>query len=731
MTDQKAIELPALGRPFRLGMLYNLRQDSLIPGVRLWRSEVTEKNTRKTSQISTNYEIITNDSLQEKTKRLGVKGSLKLSVLGGLVNLSGSAEYASDQQKSEHQTRLTLKYSTTTFFEELNVGDLGDVKSNYRELSDVAEATHIVVAILYGAEAFFVFDHNLTNSEDKTTVQGTLEAVIKKIPKLDTGASASLDMNNSEKRLAENLKCKFYGDFRFSENPSTFADAVRVYKNLPKLLGEKFEHAVPKTVWLLPLQLLDSKAERFLRDISSNTVNYCMKLVEQCHSLTVKATDLTKSSVFEHFSQLKEELDKFIESISTCERNMKGQIADLLPEIRGGKREEKALYDCFSATEASPFNYKTLEKWLVQKANEITFITDLTDAITTARGSKAGSNILPNVSFISSPLSTILGKIGSNYVLCLSFQLNEIDEPQLANMKNYLHSNTKERQQLRNVSSHDWLNDYENIAKIRSNVYQFIELAKGHVSDDKIKFVVNEKYLPGGERRVKIVLFKEGLPQDDYNELKKNAVAISFCAQTLTDVFKVNRKIEELWLSATAITDYDFIMLTDELKKNETNLEKLYLYRNPQLTSGSARYLGELIRATTKLSQISMSGANIDSHWATEVASALKVNRSVTVLSLDFCQIGDDGAKALGEMLMMNRKLSCLEVKKNQITDVGAKALASGLKQNSTLLQLRVGGNNFSADSKGGKELPRRVAHFEFLDPELRDSSLFFDLSSG
>ena len=58
-SHQKPIELVTLGRPFRLGMLYDIRSDALIPGLTLWDSQKLKENTTKTDLASTNYEVIT------------------------------------------------------------------------------------------------------------------------------------------------------------------------------------------------------------------------------------------------------------------------------------------------------------------------------------------------------------------------------------------------------------------------------------------------------------------------------------------------------------------------------------------------------------------------------------------------------------------------------------------------------------------------------------------------
>ena len=83
---------PCLGRPFHLGMLYDCRSDHLIPGVTLWGPETLNKAVVKPQECC-DFEVISEDSLSEKTFRLEVDAELKLSLLSGLVNVEGAAKF--------------------------------------------------------------------------------------------------------------------------------------------------------------------------------------------------------------------------------------------------------------------------------------------------------------------------------------------------------------------------------------------------------------------------------------------------------------------------------------------------------------------------------------------------------------------------------------------------------------------------------------------------------------
>ncbi|CAF3105464.1 unnamed protein product, partial [Rotaria sp. Silwood2] len=172
------IEMMALGRPFRLGMLYDYRRDKLIPAVTLWDPDVLKNNCTTTPQPYTNYIIKAENSLNDKVNLLGAEGSMKLSILSGLVDVSGSAKYVNDRKMTKRLERVTLKYSTTLRFEQLSMSHLDKKKMIHTDVLDQDVATHVVIGIVYGADAFFVFNRESSQNEDSTLVHGKVEVLV-------------------------------------------------------------------------------------------------------------------------------------------------------------------------------------------------------------------------------------------------------------------------------------------------------------------------------------------------------------------------------------------------------------------------------------------------------------------------------------------------------------------------------------------------------------------------
>ncbi|KAF3848244.1 hypothetical protein F7725_021272 [Dissostichus mawsoni] len=174
-TESGTIEVAALGRPFSLGMLYDCRNDSLVPGITLWDCDDLQNHIRERQQKYNHFDIVASESIEDKSSALNVEASLKASFLSGLVEVEGSAKYLNDTKTSKNQARVTLKYQATTKFQELSMNHLGgEHVKKHQFVFDQGIATHVVTGILYGAQAFFDFDREVSVNENHQDIQGNL-----------------------------------------------------------------------------------------------------------------------------------------------------------------------------------------------------------------------------------------------------------------------------------------------------------------------------------------------------------------------------------------------------------------------------------------------------------------------------------------------------------------------------------------------------------------------------
>ncbi|KAK9952918.1 hypothetical protein ABG768_016946 [Culter alburnus] len=367
-----SIETAALGRPFQLGMLYDCRRDALVPGIRLWSKEQLQQNISTKPQINTLFTVTASDSIEEKTKLLNIDGCLKLSLLGGLINVSGAANFLKDTKKSFNQQRLTLHYHSTTKFEELIINHFASGDMAHYE-NDVA--THVVTAVLYGADACFVFDREVSSDEDKRVIAGEVNAALEQLKGISAGASMRL--NKNLKTAAQKFKCTFYGDFQLPCNPISFEEAMKVFEDLPKLLGENKELVVPLRVWLYPLDKLFSKIVKFQNEISMGLSTDIESVIESLSTTEMKCSDLLTDTPALTFTAFHDKINDMKKNCNQCRLSLVKKLGSLLPKIRGKFIEDSALIDLLKYHVESPFERSALEQWLKEKEEESEIIKSL------------------------------------------------------------------------------------------------------------------------------------------------------------------------------------------------------------------------------------------------------------------------------------------------------------------------------------------------------------------
>lgn len=331
----------------------------------LWDEQQLKQNTVVRPQIKTELNVTTSDTIDEKAKHLKVDGELKLSILGGNVTLNGAARYFNDNKRSFLQERLTLHYRTSTKFEHLTMNHLAQGNMHHHD------ATHVVTAVLYGADAFFVFDRDVTLEEKKKDKQGEVNIDPDKLKILfSAGGQVALKVHETEKAAVKKLSCTFYGDFMLPSNPTTFEDAVKVYTDLPKLLGENGKHAVPVKVWLFPLVKLDPRAARLQRNITTELIRKVESVIQALNVTEMKCGDLLLGTTAKSFSTFHNQVQDFQKFCKEYKQDFTEQLGSLLPEIRGGKTDINALSELLKAHDESPFNNRDLHQWITVKEKQ-------------------------------------------------------------------------------------------------------------------------------------------------------------------------------------------------------------------------------------------------------------------------------------------------------------------------------------------------------------------------
>ncbi|XP_027035082.2 neoverrucotoxin subunit beta-like isoform X2 [Tachysurus fulvidraco] len=477
--DSKCLEIAALGRPLYPGMLYDCRSDSFIPGVTLWDINAVNDDLNVHKKPKTHLKFAASDSLSDKATFLDISGSLKASFLSGLVEVGGSAKYLHDSKSSARQSRVTMQYSQATTFEMLTMKELGNI--TYPQVFDQKTATHVVTAVQYGAQVFMVFDYTSAENENKQEIEGNLHAVVKKI---FIEGQASLNMTEDEKKMAENISITFYGDIKLEENPTTYKEALDVYKKVPAMLKQQGK-GVPLTVWLYPLSLLDEKAAKLVREIDLSLLCETERLLEKLGKKERICNDLIKRQITHDFHDLKERLLKFQVLHRNYTSLLKKALCRVLPAIRGGTQEDKTLGDILSIHDTSLFNISIMNKWLDDIKTELNILSSYTVGLKDITVVKS-----------SGSLSSICGHPDVDVVVCLSFTSLKHEDSYLAALQDFNKSEefkmlgkTSERVSILQAAQ-PWFTSPDISARMRQNLSLFTSFLKANKNEKRIKFII-------------------------------------------------------------------------------------------------------------------------------------------------------------------------------------------------------------------------------------------------
>ncbi|XP_048024139.1 neoverrucotoxin subunit beta-like [Megalobrama amblycephala] len=479
----ETIEVAALGRPLCPGMLYDCRKDAFIPGVTLWDKSSLSKNLDTRPQPMTDVKFSSSDSLSDKSSLLDVSASLKASFLCGMVKVGGSAKYLHDTKSSNQQSRVTMNYSETTRFVQLTMSQLGQI--TYPQVFDQKTATHVVTAVLYGAQAFMVFDRTFSEEENKQKIEGELNIMVKKIPGFSIKGKGAVDMTDGDKEMAERISCTFHGDFRLDQNPTTFKEALEVYNTLPDILKENPQNAVPIKVWLYPLSILDTKAAQLVREITTRLVSNTEDIIEELLEAERTCNDLSRKPLVNVFRDIKERLSSFQGSLNIYKMALVKAVAKVLPDIRGGEKEEKSLEDILKIHYSSPFKADMLNQWLDRAKSELNLLS-------------SHSKILEEIiTEDADSLNTILLNPDIDVVVCLTFTSLKYEDPYLSTLKEFLESDKfKELDEGMKLcsctlASEEWFNKPGVVSNMRKNLSFFKSFSEANKDEERYQFIVS------------------------------------------------------------------------------------------------------------------------------------------------------------------------------------------------------------------------------------------------
>ena len=138
--------------------------------------------------------------------------------------------------------------------------------------SEGITATHVVTEITYGLNGFMVFKKSFKTEQQKREIGGHLKVVVKAVPRIEISGQAEFELNEEELQTAKTMSMTFYGDVLLDPPPSTFEDAIKVYKELPSIAKNETQRKVVSYT-LTPITTYCDGQESVLASINQHSID--------------------------------------------------------------------------------------------------------------------------------------------------------------------------------------------------------------------------------------------------------------------------------------------------------------------------------------------------------------------------------------------------------------------------------------------------------------------------
>merc|ERR1711971_68729 len=369
--------VPNVGSAVELGQLYDATRDVPMINNLFTRETIEEKSVNLTTLYS-KTKIFVSESYLDRVNALNMDLSLELSLMTGLVEVSGSANYLQNTELPENTVSTTLQFQSTTLTKRLYAILSPDnaYLCNKVGQEGVKKPTHVVSEIVYGLNAFMQFSINTRNQTEKKEIGGSLRTMLNKIPQLKIDAQGNVNMTENEEKISRKMKVDFYGD-ALIDSPSTFEGAVKVYKNLSTLAKTS------QSVVLFSLSPISDycRSSTILNQISGNNVKKVTAMLGDFDLIKTRLRTLMATDVATQFPNYRTMLTTVQTKVESFENDIKGELQKVLPNIRGGGgKSEMELTSIVESYQCSAFNIYNLDLFFDARRREIGIVSNILNA---------------------------------------------------------------------------------------------------------------------------------------------------------------------------------------------------------------------------------------------------------------------------------------------------------------------------------------------------------------
>ena len=464
-------KLDALGRPFRIGMLYDRRSDQLIVGRTLWGPN-TLLNTTKHPLPSSHFEVGTSSTYTERINLFHISAELTISLLFGLAEFSaGATEYFRKLRKSHNYVSASLLYTTTTYYEGMHMDSLSNIE--YPEVLQDKQATDVVVGITYGTRSSFMFDRKIieVKKDEYEISSGLLKGLLRKLAPAIKG-----DYSGEN---AMKYKCELFTDLVIRKKPSTYNEAIELIKRLPKVAANQSKYEKPLYVYILPIDELDINRETSLKvfSIGKEIIQPFFKAVSDIEHMMIFIDTALASLSQPVYKIATERYGTFKYRLDLYKKDFESNVKSAIPAVRRGNRAVSELERILKRNNNSPFNVKSVHSWF----NQIETMTSIISAHVKADR---------QLSFITSrEFKFIFASSTVKYVFCIILEVFFQNDLYLKLLKHYLNRKKGvQSKQSKTPAEPYWYNNITLSLNLNRNLKDTIRLISLNRMNSEMKF---------------------------------------------------------------------------------------------------------------------------------------------------------------------------------------------------------------------------------------------------
>lgn len=288
-TDEE-FDIEALGRPSFLGQTYNARSGKLL-NYTLFPPVAIAAATRleKSSSTINRYEEVRDSAV--RASLLDVSASVSVSLLGGALDVKGSASYIDRSDSTQEALTISGIRAITNERRRLEVQDAGLQSSVVLTTNKMEQlgATHVVTAITYGAAIIGSLSETNYSLQKSSHISGQLS--IKTLQGFGalTGAQGDAAITDDDKENISKyeLEVRLVGDYLDSEVPVNAAALSMKLSQAADLLRVQ----IPVKLTVTSLQLFNRvSAEIFYRELDTANLVSFIRLYDELVTLSQRWT---------------------------------------------------------------------------------------------------------------------------------------------------------------------------------------------------------------------------------------------------------------------------------------------------------------------------------------------------------------------------------------------------------------------------------------------------------